>query len=986
MNKILITIGLFLLLVVPAIAQKVVRGTVADKQGNPVSGVEFFTSGEIKSIGVTDSEGQLTASVDENQAQLYFIARRPFIASGRVDINAENSFELVLSAKDNTLNIGRNIKRNINESSFSFGSIKGEELDRINDQDVAAALYGRIAGLSVMQNTGSTMDSAPVLRVRGNNSFNSNIPLVLIDGVARSMADVSLPEVESITVLKDATASALYGVRGANGVIQVTTKRGAKGKTKVNVAYRYNHFTPFRAPEMVDGATYAQLYNEALVNDGLSPLYTQDDIAAFKSGSQPYTHPNVDWADEAYASNASSQVIDITAKGGTDKFRYFTSAVYANEKGLFQSDMLSTRDDHKLGKVSLNIRSNIDVQLYENTKFSINVAARMSEFREPKKGYRNIARSLYSIPALAFPVYSSEGVYASTNFYGKNPIADINSSGFSKNINRTIVTDFRLYQNLDVVLKGLSAEAAISYDATSIINEYGTRDYQYHVIDGDNITAYGEDTPMKYGDKKTAEIDNNNIEAKLNYQKLFGRTNLNAAVIYQQSSYSTLGRNKRRARQSIIANASLAHKNKYLLDAVVNYSGSSVMPEGDQYKVFPAVSLGWIASKEDFMKDSAVDYLKFRGSYGLSGSDAFDHDLFLQKYTGAAGYLFNDNITGGGGSKEGALPVVGLEYEIAKKLNFGFDIELFKNRLSLTTDLFYEQRENMLVDANNVISKVIGIDLSKQVNGEIKNKGIEVTALWQDNLGDFKYSLGGNFTFARNEIVENNEGFVPYSYLSRIGTSKNANFGLEAIGFFADDADIAASPQQVFGEVRPGDIKYKDQNNDGIIDNNDRIVYGESGSSPEMYFGFQFNFEYKNVGLSANFQGVANRTLYTNAGSLFFPLMNGTNISKYYVEENVRWTEATKATANMPRLTTMSNPNNFQASTNWFVNGSYLKLRNVELYYNLDSKWLNGIKAKLFVRGANLFSIDNIKHFDPENIENGYPSMSSVSVGAKLNF
>ncbi|MCL3781146.1 SusC/RagA family TonB-linked outer membrane protein [Prolixibacteraceae bacterium JC049] len=987
MNKILTLLSLFMMMVTSGIAQRVVQGTVSDKQGNPIPGVTFYVSGNVNIVGISDEKGNVvTEELPDDISWIYYTSNQPFMAKGTVLIEGNNAFKLIISEKERDISFGRNISTSLGKMTQAFGTVNSNDLDLIAEQNVASALYGKIAGLSVMQNSGANMDNAPALRVRGNNSFNSNLPLILIDGVPRNIGDVSIPEIDQITVLKDATAAAIYGVRGANGVIQIKTKRGNQGKTTVNVGYQYNHFTPFRAPEMVDAATYANLYNEALINDGLPALYSQTDIDTYRDGSQSYTHPNVDWYDEAYDSSASSQIVDITAQGGTEKFKYFTSAYYANEEGLLKSNMLSDREDHKLGNVVLNIRSNIDVQLYRNTRFSVNVAARLGEFRQPNKGYQAIARSLYAIPALAFPVYSPEGVYASTNFYGKNPIADINSNGFRKDIAKTIVTDFRLYQDLSTVIKGLSAEAAISYDAGSVIRESGNRNYQYHVIGDGNITAFGEDTPMNYSDKKTVENSNNNIEAKLNYQKQLKNTLLNTSLVYHQSSKSAIGRNNRVSRQSLMAYAALSHQNKYLLDAVVNYSGSSVMPEGDQFRLFPAINLGWIASNEKFMKGGAIDYLKIRTSFGLSGNDSFDHDLFLQQYAGASGYFFTDNISTGGGVREGSLPVIGLNYEIAQKFNLGFDLELFKNRLAITGDLFYEYRDNMLVNAGNVVSGVIGVGLNKQVNGIIRNKGLEVTALWEDKIGDVNYEIGGNFAFARNEIVENNEGFVPYSYLSRKGSSIGANWGLEAIGYFSDENDIANSPQQAFGEVAPGDIKYKDQNNDNIVDQNDRITYGHSGAYPEIYFGFQFKVEYKNVGISGNLQGVANRTIYTSSANLFFPLVNGTNISSYYVNENTHWTEATKATANMPRLTTMDNPNNFQPSTHWFKNGNYLKLRNVELYYNLNEKWLNGVKAKLFVRGANLFSIDNLKHFDPENIVGGYPSMSSVSIGAQLKF
>lgn len=978
MKKITTIISLFFLMVTSVFAQRVVKGTVTDSEGKPISGVEFFTSGDIKRIGMSDEKGKiLLDAVDENAKNLHYLCQNPMVAAGNVSIASGNTFQLVIDSKQKVVALGRNITSNVANSAVAFGTVESDDLEKGSDISVIDALKGRISGLQIV---------GDALKVRGSNTFSSNNPLVLIDGIARDINDVSVSEIENVTVLKDATAAAIYGTRGANGVISITTKRGFIGKKEVNVRYQYDHLTPFRAPEMVDAATYAGLYNEALANDGLAPMYSADDIAAFKSGALP----NTDWAGESFNDFASRQVLDMAARGGTDKFRYFTSVVYSNQKDLFKHNGLSDREDYKLGNLGLSARTNIDVNLYKNTRFSVNIVARLNENRQPfylaNENHTDISKLIYGIPASAFPVYSPNGTYASTNFYGLNPVAIINDSGFKKDIAKVLQTDFRLYQDLGTVLDGLSAEAAISYDTKSVVRDKGSRSYAYEVLNNGVWTSFSEDTPMSFGDEKLSEYSNNNLEAKLNYNNYFGNTSVDAALVYQQESTSTFGRNKRFHRQSVMATANLVNNHKYLLNAVVNYAGSSVLEEGDQFRVFPAVALGWIASNEDFMSDSFVNYLKVRASAGVNGSDNFDHDLFIQNYLGGGRYFFTDNISGSGGVHEGDLPAIGLNYEMVKKANLGFDLELLDNRLAISSDVFFEHRENILVEADKTVSGVLGVDVNKQIDGIVENKGIEVTTSWNDQKGDFKYGVSGNFSFVRSKIVENNEGFLPHAYLSKIGNSLGADYGLEALGFFADEADIANSPMQMFGTVKPGDIKYKDQNNDNVIDGNDKVILSNSGTTPEIYFGLQLNMEFRNVGFSANIQGVANRSVYTSAQHLFFPLINGANISEYYASENVHWTEATKATATLPRLTTVDNPNNFQKNSMWIQDGNFVKLRNVELYYILDGSWLKGNTAKLFVRGADLLSFDNIKSFDPERVNSYYPSMSSVSVGAKFSF
>lgn len=995
MKKVIEILSILCLFSIPSLAQKVISGTVSDENGKPINGVEFYISDNIKKIGSSDEKGKVIISaIPDAVSLLSYIVYTPETRKGKIQIDG-NTFILVIKKDDRVINLGHDISTTEKESTISSATIGSEELQQSSEVNVAKALYGKLAGLSVMQPGGINSVNSPSLLIRGKNTFNDNTPLVLVDGFERDIDYISLAEIESISVLKDATAAALYGVRGANGVIVVKTKRGAIGKTKVTAQYKYNTYVPFREPEMADGYSYAQAYNEALANDGFPAKYSNAELQAFKSESNKFAYPNVNWNNQVYKDFSTNHQFDLTASGGGNKFRYFTAATYSNDQGLFKPNDISKREDYKLSKLHLNLRSNLDANITKTTLMQVSLLARLSEFTQPRSGAVNIASGIINIPSAAFPVYSPNGKYASTNFYGQNPVAMVNSSGFTRNMEQSFFADLRLKQDLSTITEGLTAEVAMSHDFYSLIAEFGNRSYLYEVVtpnidENGNITTsvapYGEDTPMDYGDNLNTQFMNDNLEGKINYSKQINNYNLNASLVYDQSSYFGQGRNNTNKRQSYMAYLSGGFKEKYLLDAVLNYSGSSVMPENDRFRFFPAISGAWIVSSEEFMSSSSLELLKIRGSYGLSGSDSFSNDLFRQFYINNGTYYFTSNIVNAGGSREGTLPVVGLNYELVKKANLGIDLMAFKKRLSLTTDLFYEYRNNILVDGSKVISSVIGIDVAQQINGEVKNKGIELTSSWADLVGKFNYRISGNITFVRNEIIENNEGFVPFPYLSKIGNSLDANYGLEAIGFFNDVQEIASSPKQVFSDVKPGDIKYKDQNSDNIIDENDVVKYGNSGGTPEIYYGFQINLEYKNFGFNAQLQGVANRTIFTNTANLFFPLKDGSNISTYYLEDQVRWTESTKGTATVPRLTTVENLNNFRPSTLWFRNGAYLKLRNIELYYNVPESIVKGVNAKLFVRGANLFSLDNLKKFDPENYQANYPSLSSYTIGATFCF
>ena len=420
---------------------------------------------------------------------------------------------------------------------------------------------------------------------------------------------------------------------------------------------------------------------------------------------------------------------------------------------------------------------------------------------------------------------------------------------------------------------------------------------------------------------------------------------------------------------------------------MLTYSGSSVLGSSDKYAFFPAVSAGWVISSEDFMKEvTAIDYLKARASWGITGSDrfAYDYDKYYFK-TGISSYFFGDNNNSVSGNGEFRLPNLKLKPETAYKFNFGIDMEVFK-RLSLSADAFYEKRTNILVNSSAIYSSVLGVSTPILNDGEVKNYGFEAGLSWRDRIGDFTYMLAGNFTFARNEIVNMDEGYKPYDYLKNTGNRIGQYYGLEAIGFFQDEADIAGSPAQSFSNVVPGDVKYKDQNGDKVIDDYDKVAIGYSTVLPEIMYGFSIGLGYKNVSLKADFQGVANYTLVRNMSSMYRPLVGNKNVSQHYLEN--RWTPE-NTNARYPRLTTKQNDNNFRESSIWAENGNFLKLRNVELAYTLPKSWVNKIRLSninLFARGMNLFSFDHVKDMDPEQMYATYPSFRSYNIGLTLDF
>lgn len=894
------------------------------------------------------------------------------------------------------VNRGFNLSVPSEESTAAVSTIY-MDASKTSDINPANSLYGRLPGLISLQGSTVAWDNDPTMYVRGLATMGTGTPLVLIDGFERPLSSLSQDEIESVTVLKDAASQALYGVRGANGVILVTTKRGILEGMKVHASYQFGINTPFRLPDMADGYTYALAMNEALRMDGLSALYSNSDLEAFRTGSNPELFPNVNWKDEVLRNKGTTHQFNASFTGGGKNVSYFAAINYIGDNGFMNENYFSPDYSSQMSWDKLSARANLDINATKLTLVKLNLLGELSQHNRPATEYSTLFPMIYDVPAAAFPVKTSTGVWGGDNVH-KNPVAESVAKGFSVGNDRALYADLRIIQDLSVLTSGLSAELAIAYDNRASYWDNKTKNYLYESLqpvrdNGGTIiditrTRYGQETDLSFSSSLGYQNRVTTFEAKVNYEKNWQDMHqLNAAVIYHQEENSLKGINNTYRRQSYIGNASYAYKSKYLADLVLTYSGSSVLGNSDKYAFFPAVSAGWVISSEDFMKEvTAIDYLKARASWGITGSDrfAYDYDKYYFK-TGISSYFFGDNNNSVSGNGEFRLPNLKLKPETAYKFNFGIDMEVFK-RLSLSADVFYEKRTNILVNSSAIYSSVLGVSTPILNDGEVKNYGFEAGLSWRDRIGDFTYMLAGNFTFARNEIVNMDEGYKPYDYLKNTGNRIGQYYGLEAIGFFQDEADIAGSPVQSFSNVVPGDVKYKDQNGDKVIDDYDKVAIGYSTVLPEIMYGFSIGLGYKNVSLKADFQGVANYTLVRNMSSMYRPLVGNKNVSQHYLEN--RWTPE-NTNARYPRLTTKQNDNNFRESSIWAENGNFLKLRNVELAYTLPKSWVNKIRLSninLFARGMNLFSFDHVKDMDPEQMYATYPSFRSYNIGLTLDF
>lgn len=878
----------------------------------------------------------------------------------------------------------------------SVATVAEEELEKNSTANPYNLLYGLLPGLSVLQQV--DYDANPKLIVRGSES-----PLIIVDGYERPLEYIASAEIASVKVLKDGAATAIYGPKGSKGVLLITTKRGKYESKEITINYNHGMDFPINQPEMADGYTYALARNEALHYDGLPLQYTGAMLDALRNGSYPDLYANTDWVGAGLRKHTESNQLDIMFRGGGKKLRYFTALTYKNDFGILNEKYTKQeRYNSQYRKYDLNLRMNLDIDLTPTTLVQWTMFGSIKERTRPKEYASTIFPSLYNTPSTVYPVRTSSGLWGGDLVYTKNPIAMMADRGYFKANPRALQADLRIRQDLASVTRGLSAELAIAYDNYAVYKEEGVKDYMYEVNTSTaNIVTGGdfETATRTYGTNSALEVNcwgmteqyvRANLEGRVNYGRLFGQHAVNAAGIYRQEYYSSLGRNNTDKRLSFIGQAGYSFANKYMLDATISYVGTSRLPE-DRYRVYPAVSAAWLISKESFMNNvvNVVDLLKLRASWGQAGNDNIDYELDRAYWVGGNGYNYADGNIGQSGLSEGTPAMTDLTLERVNKYNVGLDLRLFK-KLSLTADAYLHQYKDALIGVENLYSSVFGNSVPKSNIGQYKRQGFEVAAEWRDQMNtDFKYYAGVNISRAKTEVIENGEGFKDYPWMSGKGLPVGQIFGYEAIGYFSDQADINNSPEQTFSAVRPGDIKYRDLNGDNIIDNRDMKAIGHSGSIPEWYGGLSLGFEYKGFGVDLLFQAATGWTRQLNTGSVYRPLRNNTNISMWYLEDKVRWTEQTKDIANMPRLSTLDNANNYQTSTQWLEDGGYLKLRNANIYYNLPKKWIAPLRmenCKIYVRGNNLFSLDHISYLNCEQMSLNYPDMFSVYAGVNIKF
>lgn len=907
------------------------------------------------------------------------------------------------------IDIGADVNYSREQSTAAVSVITNRDIDRRSAKNIGNSILGQGLGVQSLQSgAGRYAAENPTFYVRGLQTLNGNTsPLILVDGIERDIESVTPEEVESVSILKDAAAVALYGYKGANGAIQITTKRGKVGKSTVTFTYDHVFKSLVDKPKFVDAYTYANAINEARANDGLSARYTANEINAFKTGNYPYLYPNVNWVDETFRDHGMNNKFNLQFQGGSDKFRYYTMIDLISDKGFInnfdQNEGYSTQDKYVKG----NLRMNLDIKLTETTDIRVNLLGSLMENSRPGS-QADLWNMVYTIPSAAFPIKDENGEWSGSSVSGwegtSNPVAQSIGAAYYKNHTRQLFSDITLKQDLSSWIDGLGASIRLGYDNTSNIYEDHSKTYTYSVVtpswaDGDaeptfSKSTYGSDSEMGSTAAVNTYSRRLHFDGGFNYTKSFGNHAIYSQLKWDYEYEDPEGVNNTVYRQDFTWYTHYGYMQKYFADLTLVESASNKLAPGTKWNFSPTLGLAWVLSKENFLKDvSWVNFLKLRASAGIINTDLLpgDNDVwtyYAHQYSTSGGvYPFDSGWNSEfGRTYLGQLATENPSHEKAYKYNVGIDAKLF-GALDVTLDLYKQRRSDIWVESSGKYSVVLGQTAPYENDGIVDSKGIELGLDYNKTFGQVSVNIGGNFNYNTSKIVEMDEEPRLYSNLVQTGDPVGQLYGLKAIGFFKNQADIDASPTQTFSTVKPGDIKYEDVNGDGIIDANDVTKIGHSTTCPEIYYNFHLGAEWKGLGFYAMFQGTGNYSAVLSTKSMYWALVSNTNISQYVYDN--RWTEATAETAKFPRLSSQSNSNNYRTSTLWLADRSYLKLRDLEVYYHLPKTLLEKVgfinAAKIYVRGVDLLCFDHIDENDAE----GYginPLTKSVALGLSVTF
>ncbi|MCD2421467.1 TonB-dependent receptor [Niabella pedocola] len=1000
-----------------------IHGKISDKEsGAPLSGVSISV---INSAGLgtfSTKEGVYTIKVEAYHKLLFSYVGYDTV---EVQITDQDNVNVLMqrsnkSVMDEIVVTGTRLEKKINVT----GAITTVDMEAIRKSAPSASivnsLAGNVPGIMAMQTSGQPGKDISNFWIRGISTFGANnSALVLIDGFERDINEVNIDDIKSISILKDASATAMYGSKGANGVVLITTKHGIVGKTNINAKVESSYNARTITPEFVDGNTYAHLINEAQITRNRAPIYSPVELELLRLGLDPDLYPNVDWSRQLLKDGAMTYNANLNLSGGGTTARYFVSGAYLDEKGMYKTDDAirndyNTNADYK----KWTYRLNTDVNVTRTTILKLGVSGSLRKRNSPGLGDADVWGELFGYTAVRTPIYYSNGYVPAVGTGNKtNPWVAATQTGYNETWENNIQTNLTVNQDLNFITKGLRFEGSFGYDtynSSTIERRKWPEQWraERHRDAAGNLVFTNISGPSEL---QQSSSSNGSRREFLIALLTYGRTikndhNIGVDMRYTQEANTftqNLGTDIKngiaKKNLGVAGQVSYNWRNRYYANFNFGYTGSENFSPGHQFGFFPAGSVAWNIAEEGFIKDHLkwINFFKIRYSYGKAGNDNLGNNRFPYLYTiaeGLGGYEWaeygNNKGYGGLGFTQVASPYV--TWEVATKQDVGLDLSLWKDQFSMTVDAFKDERTGIYMQ-RNFLPGYVGLTSVPSANvGAVRSMGIDGNVTLKHDFNAVNVTLRGNITYSKNEILERDEQQSVYPYQMQKGYRVNQTRGLIALGLFKDYEDIRNSPTQTYGVYQPGDIKYKDVNGDGIINDDDIVAIG-STSTPNLIYGMAASVSWKGLDVGIRFQGAGESSFFIYGKTVYaFSEGEWGNILKGMVEN--RWISADisgdPATENTnapyPRLSYNGNGNNYRNSSYWLRNGAYLRIKNVDIGYTLPKQILNKIhmsSLRVYCLGTNLLTWAPFKLWDPETTDprgETYPLSKSVTVGLTI--
>ena len=1025
-----------------------VEGLVTDESKEPLIGVNVIIK-DIPGLGaITDIDGKFKIKMEPYHRLVFsFIG----FEKQEVLIKEQRTIKVIMkeataTALDEVVVTGTGAQKKITMT----GAVTNVDINTLktSTSSITNALAGNIAGVMARQTSGQPGNNISEFWIRGISTFGAgSSALILVDGFERSMNELNIEDIESFTVLKDASATAIYGSRGANGVVLITTKRGKGGKVQIDAKVETTYNTRTITPDLIDGYTYASMMNEARTTRNQEPFFPEDKLYILRNGLDQDLYPNVDWMDVLLKKGAPTYRATINMNGGGSLARYYVSASYVDEGGMYKVDKGLKDYNTNANYRRWNYRLNVDMDITKTTLLKVGVSGSLDKKNEPGMS-SNIWASAMNYNPVSVPIMYSNGY---TPAFGSddeqiNPWTIATQTGYQETWNNKLQTNITLEQDFSFITKGLKFIGRYGFDTNNYqwINRKKIpelwRAEQNRASDGSLVMRKVRDEQLMSQEANSTGERKEYLEAELHYDRTFGNHMVGAVMKYTQDKTINASVKKEddimqgidRRHQGLSGRFTYGWKYRYFVDFNFGYNGSENFATGHQFGFFPAYSVAWNMAEESFIKEKSpwINMFKVRYSWGKVGNDkmyeANGTTLIRFPYLYTIGYGGAPNIWGDnagyysafggynwadyGYEKYGTTLFQGLRYtsyandgvtwEIATKHDIGLDMSLFDDKFTLTIDYFHEDRKGIFMYRRYLPATAgveNGMTLPQANVGKVLSKGVDGNFAYKQQVGSVQLTMRGNMTLSKNEVKDKDEQNNVYPYLMEQEYRVNQAKGLIALGLFKDYTDIRNSPQQTFGAYQPGDIKYKDVNGDGIISDMDRGAIGAT-TVPNLIYGMGISAQWKGLDVNLHFQGAGKSSFFIN-GSGVRPFVNGSkgNILKdvvagRWISRDESGTESTEnVRAEYPRLSYGGSNNNYQESSFWLRDGSYVRLKTLEIGYTLPKPLVNKMhfnNVRIYLIGTNLLTWSKFKMWDPEmNSSNGaaYPLSKSITVGLNVN-